>query len=129
MALALFMDVHVPEAVTEQLRRREVDGVTARDDGSDTLEDDQLLDRARELNRVCFTQEIRFKAMAESWQETGREFAGLVFAHQLGVTIGQMVADLELIAKASDIAEWRNQIERLPLWVTALIRALPLFCG
>jgi hypothetical protein len=109
------MDVHVPSAVSEQLRRRGVDVLTAIEDHSDTLDDHQLLDHARELGRVTVTQDVRFNAMAEHWQETGREFAGLVFAHQLGVTIGQMVSDLELIAKASDIDEWRNQIERLPL--------------
>lgn len=33
MAVGLYMDVHVPEAISEQLRRRGVDVVTAIDDG------------------------------------------------------------------------------------------------
>jgi hypothetical protein len=52
--------------------------------------------------------------MAEDWQRQGRTFAGLVFGHQIGGTIGQFVRDLELIAKASEPADWVNQIEYLP---------------
>ena len=46
MAVALYMDVHVPWAITTQLRRRGVDDVTAIEDSSDELDDDQLLLRA-----------------------------------------------------------------------------------
>ena len=49
------------------------------------------------------------------WQATGRPFFGLAFAHQLGITIGQFVRDLELIALASLEGECENQIFRLPL--------------
>jgi len=31
------------------------------------------------------------------------------------LTIGHMVTDLELIAKASDAAEWESVVDRLPL--------------
>jgi hypothetical protein len=31
------------------------------------------------------------------------------------LTIGQMVTDLELIAKTTDPADWFNTVERLPL--------------
>ena len=84
MALSIYMDVHVPQAITVQLRRRGVDVVTAIEDGSAELTDDQLLERAEMLGRVLFTQDIRFKAMAETWQRQARPFAGLLFGHQLG---------------------------------------------
>jgi hypothetical protein len=61
-----------------------------------------------------FTQDIRFKAMAEDWQRQGRPFHGLVFGHQRGATIGKYVADLELIAKATEPAEWLDVTEQLP---------------
>jgi hypothetical protein len=108
------MDVHVPFAITEQLRRRGVDVLTAIEDNSATLPDDELLDRVRVLGRVLFTQDIRFKALAEDWQRQGKPFAGLVFGHQLGGTIGQFVRDLELIATASEPSEWLNTVEHLP---------------
>lgn len=114
MPVSLYMDVHVPQSITEQLRRRGVDVLTAIEDNSATLADDRLLERVRELGRVIFTQDIRFKALAEEWQRQGRPFAGLIFGHQLGGTIGQFVRDLELIAQASSAEEWINTVEHLP---------------
>jgi len=114
MPVGLYMDVHVPSAITFQLRSRGVDVLTAQDDSTTELEDDQLLLRSSQLNRPLFTQDIRFKAMAEQWQREGRSFGGLLFGHQLGATIGQFVHDLELIAKASDPADWANVVEYLP---------------
>ena len=114
MPVPLYMDVHVPEAITDQLRRRHVDVLTAIDDSADRLPDDELLQRASALGRLMFTQDIRFMTLAEQWQKEGREFAGLVFGHQLRGTIGQFVQDLELIATASESAEWLNVVERLP---------------
>ncbi|MFM9960533.1 MAG: DUF5615 family PIN-like protein [Planctomycetaceae bacterium] len=115
MAVELYMDVHVPFAITEQLRRRGVDVLTSHEDGCDELEDDELLQRCHDLRRLLFTQDIRFKALAESWQGAGREFSGLLFGHQLGATLGQYVRDLELIAKASEQSDWMNCVEHLPL--------------
>jgi hypothetical protein len=108
------MDVHVPQSITDQLRRRGADVLTAIDDGWAERTDSDLLAHAHELGRVIFTQDIRFKALAEDWQRHGRPFAGLVFGHQLGGTIGQFVNDLELIARASDLEEWANTIEHVP---------------
>src|SRR5258708_35862521 len=115
MSVALYMDVHVHAAVTEQLRRRGVDVVTAQDDGAIHLPDDQLLERSMTLGRVLFTHDIRFKVLAENWQRQGKPFAGLVWGHPMRLTIGRMVIDLELIAKASDPGDWQNVVDQLPL--------------
>ena len=114
MSVPLYMDVHIPQAITDQLRRRGVDVLTAIEDGAAILDDDELLERARVLGRVIFTQDIRFKALAEDWQRQGRDFAGLLFGHQLRGTIGKFVRDLELIAQASEPDEWLNIVEHLP---------------
>jgi hypothetical protein len=114
MAVLLYMDVHVPQAITDQLRRRGVDVLRAIEDGRAERSDVELLERARALGRLLFTQDIRFKSLAENWRSSGRPFAGLAFGHQLRGTIGQYVRDLELIAKASDSQEWTNVVEYLP---------------
>ncbi|MTJ29143.1 hypothetical protein [Aphanizomenon sp. UHCC 0183] len=67
-----------------------------------------------ELKRVLFTQDIRFRVLAETWQIEGKQFSGLIFGHQLGGTIGQFVKDLEFIAQASEIDEWMNVVEYVP---------------
>jgi hypothetical protein len=46
------MDVHIPLAITEGLRRRRIDVLTAQQDGADRLNDDLLLQRATRLERV-----------------------------------------------------------------------------
>ena len=102
MPIALYMDVHVPQAITSQLCRRGVDALTAFDDETQELPDDKLLER---LKRVLFTQDIRFRVLAETLQIEGKQFSGLIFGHQLGGTIGQFVKDLEFIAQASEIDE------------------------
>ena len=43
MAIRFYMDVHVPMSITEQLRRRGVDVLTAIEDESATLKDDELI--------------------------------------------------------------------------------------
>lgn len=114
MAIALYMDVHVPQAITDQLRRRGIDVLTAFDDETQEIPDDRLLERVTQLKRVLFTQDIRFRVLAETWQVEGKQFSGLIFGHQLGGTIGQFVKDLELIAKVSEPDEWRNSVEYIP---------------
>lgn len=115
MAIALYMDVHIPQAITEQLRRRGIDVLTAVEDEANQLPDDQLLARSTQLNRVLFTHDIRFRVLAERWQQEGKLFAGLIFGHRLGGTIGQYVTDLELIAQASELEDWQNVVEYIPL--------------
>ncbi|MFO0969246.1 MAG: DUF5615 family PIN-like protein [Gemmataceae bacterium] len=115
MSVLFYMDVHVHSAVTEQLRRRSVDVLTAQDDDATHLPDDQLLERSTTLNRVLFTYDIRFKALAEEWQRQSKVFAGLIWAHPMRLTIGRMVTDLEIIAKATESPEWLNVVDQLPL--------------
>lgn len=115
MPIALYMDVHIPQPITDQLRRRGEDVLTAIEDGSSTVPDDVLLERSGSLQRLLFTQDIRFRALAEDWQRQERAFGGLLYGHQMGATIGRYVADLELIAKESELAEWVNVVQYLPL--------------
>jgi predicted nuclease of predicted toxin-antitoxin system len=115
MSVRLYMDVHVRRAVTEGLRRRGVDVLTAQEDGAGEIEDDQLLDRATALSRVLFTQDDDLLREAKQRQQSGETFSGVIYAHQLNITVGQCVADLELIAQASEPHEWLNSTVYLPL--------------
>jgi hypothetical protein len=68
MALKLYMDHHVPRAITAALRQR-----------------------------------------------AGIPFAGLIYAHQLRVSIRECVTDLEVIAGAGEPEELLGQVIFLPL--------------
>jgi hypothetical protein len=114
MPVRLYLDVHVDKAIHDQLRLRGVDVIRAQDDGAAEMLDEVLLQHTTDAGRTIFTHDVRFKALAEAWQRTGRPFSGLLFGNQLGVTIGTYVKDLELIAKATDPTEWINVIQHLP---------------
>jgi predicted nuclease of predicted toxin-antitoxin system len=60
MSLALFMDEHVKSAVSRALRQRGINVITAQEDGSDGLPDEELLDRASDLGRVLVTHDEDF---------------------------------------------------------------------
>lgn len=115
MALTLYMDHHVPKAITVGLRLRGVDVVTAHEDGADEFGDPELLDRAQELKRVLFTQDDDLLSEAVRRQREDVPFNGLIYAHQLQVSIGACVRDLELIAQAGEPEDLVNQIQFLPL--------------
>ncbi len=115
MSLKLYMDVNVRRAVTEGLRLREIDVLTAQEDGTGRLADPALLDRSTALGRVLFTQDEDLLREAAERQQRGETFAGVVYAHQLKVTIGQCIRDLKLLAKVNEPEDCANRVEYLPL--------------
>jgi hypothetical protein len=109
------MDVHVKAAVTLGLRQRGVTVLTAHEGGTGTMDDPDLLDRATALGHVLFSQGADFLAEAARRQAAGTPFSGLIYAHQQRVSIGQCIADLELLAQVYDLADMLNRVEHLPL--------------
>ena len=78
MTLALYMDHHVHGGISNGLRLRGVDVLTAFEDGAHQLPDPQLLDRATNLGRVLFSQDEDLLVEAARRQRSGEHFAGLV---------------------------------------------------
>jgi len=115
VSAALYMDVHVPAAVTRALLLRGVNVLTAQLDGTTEMEDSDLLDRATELNRVLFSQDEDLLAEGARRQRSGQHFAGIIYAHQLDITIGRTIGDLEILAQCGSAEEFANRIEYLPL--------------
>ncbi len=94
---------------------RQVDVLTAQADNATRFEDSPLLDRATELGRILFSRDKDLLKIAAERQRSDRAFSGLVYAHQLKVSIGRCVEDLELIAKATNPEEWVGKVTFLPL--------------
>ena len=115
MSLCLYMDHHVPKAITNGLRLRNVDVLTAHEDGTDEYEDPDLLDRATELQRVLFTQDDDFLSEASERIQKNISFYGVIYAHQLRVSIGTCVNDLEMITKSCEPEDIIGQVQFLPL--------------
>lgn len=109
------MDENVHRSITGGLRLRGVDVLTVQEDGRRRLADPRVLDRATELGRILFSQDEDLLVEARRRQSAGIPFAGLVYAHQLHVTIGDCVRDLEIVAQAARLDEMADQVLFLPL--------------
>lgn len=115
MNLSFYMDVHVPFVITEQLRLRGVDVLTAQEDSAGEFSDPDLLDRASELGRILVTQDTDFLVEGSVRQRSQRGFVGVIYAPQTSVIFGKYIDDLELIAKAGIPVEWVSRVGYLPL--------------
>lgn len=113
--LKLYMDHHIPRAVTAGLRLRGVDVLTAFEDNAHEFEDPDLLTRATELQRVLFSQDEDLLVEAERRQQQGIAFFGVIFARQGVVSIGQCVKDLELLSILGETGDVENRVVYLPL--------------
>jgi len=96
------MDHNVPRAITNGLKLKGIDLITAYEDGSSQLGDTELLDRASKLERVLFTRDYNLLQEASKRQRAGVAFYGVIYAHQLKISIGDCIRDLEIIAEAGD---------------------------
>jgi len=114
LSLKLYMDVHVPLVIAKGLSP-EIDVLTAQQDGSILLSDSDLMDRANMLGRVLVSQDEDMLREAALRQRGGQSFSGLIYAHQLGITIGQYIRDLKHLAETSDPENFVNRVEYLPL--------------
>jgi hypothetical protein len=110
MAHNLYMDVHVPAAITAGLRRRGIDVLTSQEEGTDRWADDRLIDPASSLGRLLFSQDEDMLRLAAEWQRAGLSFAGVIYAHQLSAGIGVLVQDLELVLSCCSDAEFANRV-------------------
>jgi len=113
--ISIYMNQHIPRAITEGLRLRGVDVITAYEDGVGEVGDAELLDRATKLGRGLFTQDNDLLAEAAMRQKEGVPFNGVIYAHQMRVSIGTCIHDLELIAKAGEAEDLANKVQFLPL--------------
>ena len=97
------------------LRRRQVNVISTQEQGTGRFADEALLERATELGRVLFTHDDDFLAIAARWKNEGREHAGIIYVHQLRLSIGEMIDNLEYVALAHSPEELHNQVLFLPL--------------
>lgn len=115
MALGLYMDHNVPRQITQGLRLLGVDVLTAYEDGAQQFDDAALLTRATALSRVLFTRDDDLLVLAQERQRSGDHFSGVIYAHQLRISIGACIHDLELIAKAGESGDLADSVQYLPL--------------
>ena len=113
--IPLYMDEHVPKAITIGLRLREIDVLTVQEDNFLSKSDSELLDRAGYLKRAVFSHDDDLLVEATKRQHAGQIFYGVIYAHHLKVSIGTCIKDIEILSKFGDLEEIKNQVIFLPL--------------
>jgi predicted nuclease of predicted toxin-antitoxin system len=115
MGISLYLDVHVPKVIRDGLCLREVNVLTAQEDGSARLSDPELLDRATFLNRILVTFDSDLLVEAQLRQQFKIFFAGVIYAHSIRLSIGQKIEQLEIVAKVSEPEDLINKVLYLPI--------------
>jgi len=115
VTLSLYMDENVPRQITLGLRLRGVDVLSVQEDERSGDADPLILARAGELQRVLFTRDDDFLVIANRLHSEGSSFAGIIYAPQQLVSIGDCVRDLELIARVCDLEDFIDYVQFLPL--------------
>ena len=104
--ITFYMDEHVPSALTDGLRQRGVNVLTAQDVGMVQTDDERHLEYARQEGRVLFTQDRDFLRL----HRAGRQHAGVVYARQ-PTAIGTMLLGLMLIHNVLTPEDMSGRVE------------------
>ena len=115
MPVPLYMDEHVLRAITDGLRRRAVDVITAQEDGNGGMADPELLNRATSLKRALVTSDHHFEIEAARRQKAEVHFSGIIFIRAGTISIAKCIEELELIGTAGNESDVVNALLYLPL--------------
>lgn len=107
--IRFYLDENVPVAVAEQLKRRGIDVVTARDLGTLGDADINHLARAAATGYVLCTHDTDYVQLASS----GIEHAGIIIGQQDKHWVGEWVKGLTLYHTVCSAEEMKNRLEYL----------------
>ncbi len=105
--IRFYTDEHVPKAVVNGLRQRNVDVLTVPEAGTLGASDREHMNLAQEVGRVIFTQDSDFLRLAAD-----AEHHGIVYTTQ-SASIGEIVNGLTLIHQVLEADEMIGRIEFL----------------
>jgi hypothetical protein len=113
MPLKLYADECVDQRIIAGLRRREIDILTAADEGLLGAPDEHHLARASELSRPIITADDDFLRLAHARREAGAAFPGVIFILP-STSVGDAVRGITLLASvlaAGDVENWIEWIQ------------------
>lgn len=115
MTVAFYFDHNMPRPLALALRQRGIDVLLSAEDGTESLSDPDLWERAESLDRIVATQYQDFLALAQMKSDDEQPHPGLVFCHTSNVPLRQLADDLELIAQAMSLDELISTIFWVPM--------------
>jgi uncharacterized protein with PIN domain len=106
--IRFYTDEQVHKAIVRGLRQRGIDVLSVPEAGTDHADDDFQLKYSTSNNRVLFTQDQDFLAIAVS----GIEHSGIVYGSQK-LTIGQTILGLVDVHREFDAESMTNAVKYL----------------
>lgn len=103
--------------IFDGVRRRlpELDIVRVQDVGLRTSQDEKILEYAAAENRIVLTHDITtMRRHADARVAKGMPMSGVLEISQ-NYPIGKAVNEIVLVAECSDVNDWSNIVQRLPL--------------
>jgi predicted nuclease of predicted toxin-antitoxin system len=80
---SIYVDADLTPRIVSALRQRNYECQSALEDGMGAATDEQILERATELNMVLLTNNARdFAYLAQKWANEGRQHAGILISEQ-----------------------------------------------
>ena len=107
--IALYLDEHIPAAVTRGLKRRGVDVLTTQDAENSGKSDAEQLAFARQIGRVLVTFDSDYLVLADK----GREHSGIFYCTASKYTTGELISALRIDCEVFLAEEMYNNIEFL----------------
>lgn len=109
MPVCFHLDEHVPLALADALRSRDIDVTTTMDAGLAGSSDREHLEFAEKAGRVVITRDVDFLRL----HAAGTGHAGIVFWRQQTITLGEVLRRLVLIHAILSPEDMKNTVEYL----------------
>jgi uncharacterized protein with PIN domain len=109
MSLPLLCDEHIPSSVIKGLRRRGVDVVSIQDLDLFSEEDEKIIDKAHEQERIIYTRDDDFLKI----HSRGYSHRGIIYHHPLSYSIGEAIQKLEIFCQIVSCEEMKGKIKFL----------------
>lgn len=109
MPVAFHLDEHIPQALADALRSREIDVTTTADASLTGTGDREHLEFAANAGRVVITQDVDFLRL----HAAGTPHAGIAFWRQQTHSIGEVMRRLLLIHASMSPDDMKNRVEYL----------------
>jgi predicted nuclease of predicted toxin-antitoxin system len=105
----------MPRSIARGLRQRGVDVLTTQEDGTETLADELLLERASSYRRILVSQDRAMAVITARWLREGRSFAGVIRAIEPRRQNGRMIEEIALVAGVYEPDEMVDRVLYVPL--------------
>jgi len=113
--LRLLADEHVHGGLVHGIRLRQPDIITVQEAGLSGKSDPELLTWAAANGRIMISEDRKTLIRQARLRIAGGLPMPGIFILRKGLTFGQMIDEILIVANCNEPAEWESRIEHLPL--------------